>query len=227
MIKNEKELILEIFKFLIFSFLVTNILFFFINGNNIIIIFGCYIFSLILTINMYIYTREEKIVFKILSYIFSIIISLSSFFTLKIFDEKFNIKTTSEFLSVFAICYLFLDKIIKLLKEICEFIQENDLLYLYENYSISEIEKKKLPLEKIGKLKENLEIEKQFIYYLKLNDQKFEKIFDIYENTDIKENKEFIYFLYLKYRGKKFNSVKNKYNDIKTGYYEKVYNIYI
>lgn len=233
LINNIKKIYKEIIKFLSINFLLLNFVYFFIKDSNFEIktinIISYYIFSFLLTVMLTMYLKKNKIERNLLIFISSIFILTINFFSLKIFEKniKFEIK---EITILIVTCFIFFEKIGKFIKEIGIFIRENDIIFIYNNYSTEQVKKEIKPLDELENLTEK-EIEKQFIFYIKLTNRRkeIEKILNYYEEKNFKNNFEFIYYLYLKNaskKSKKYKEIKEKYEKIlknKEKNYESIY----
>ena len=201
-----------------------NFIYFYLGESENAIIVSCCL-SLVITILMFIHTKQNNRVKKIRDYILSIFFLLIGFFSLKIFDNKSKTNNISDFFVLFLACLYFFERCNKLIKELKKFIKDNYLIYIYENYTYNESLKLKLSIEEIKNIKDETEIEKQFIFYLKTEDKKMEKVLEYYLESGFKENKEFICYLYLKKsNGKKIETIKKEYDEL-TKNQEKFYEL--
>lgn len=213
-----------IIRFFLTNICLMNFIYFYLGESENAIIISCCL-SLVITILMFIHTKQNNRVKKIRDYILSIFFLLIGFFSLKIFDNKSKTNNISDFFVLFLACLYFFERCNKLIKELKEFIKDNYLIYIYENYTYNESLKLKLSIEEIKNIKDETKIEKQFIFYLKTEDKKLEKVLEYYLENGFKENKEFICYLYLKKsNGKKIKTIKKEYDEL-TKNQEKLYEL--
>lgn len=231
-IKDYSEIFLKYFfkrlwgiiRFFLTNICLMNFIYFYLGESENAIIVSCCL-SLVITILMFIHTKQNNRVKKIRDYILSIFFLLIGFFSLKIFDNKSKTNNISDFFVLSLACLYFFERCNKLIKELKKFIKDNYLIYIYENYTYNESLKLKLSIEEIKNIKDETEIEKQFIFYLKTEDKKMEKVLEYYLESGFKENKEFICYLYLKKsNGKKIETIKKEYDEL-TKNQEKFYEL--
>lgn len=222
--KNILKMLCGVTRFFLMNICLMNFIYFYLGESENVITISCCL-SLVITILMFVHTKQNNRIKEIRNYVLSVFFLLIGFFSLKIFDNKSKTNNISDFFVLFLACLYFFERCNKLIKELKEFIKDNYLIYIYENYTYNESLKLKLSIEEIKNIKDETKIEKQFIFYLKTKDKKLEKVLEYYLENGFKENKEFICYLYLKKsNGKKIETIKKEYDKL-TKNQEKFYEL--